>query len=67
MVATYKLIPIDSMTKSIRTPAKLVEAYNSLTKMIGTSFTNTSLNMPPPTAVQTPANVIVRMFNPNKL
>jgi hypothetical protein len=42
------------MTKSIMTPIKLVEAYSSLTKMSGTSFTNTSRNMPPPTAVKNP-------------
>ena len=65
--AKSKLIPLDSITKKITIPIKLVEAYNSFTKTIGISFTKTSRNMPPPIAVRTPEKAIARKFNPNIL
>jgi hypothetical protein len=36
-------------------------------KTSGISFTNKSLNIPPPTAVKIPAKVKIRKFKPNKL
>lgn len=56
-----------SRPNNVTTPTKLAEAYNSLTKTIGISFTNTSRSIPPPIAISRPENAIARKFRPNKL
>ena len=57
--------PIDIKIKIVIAPIKQAETYNSLTKTIGISLTNESLNTPPPVALRIAEKVMARKLRPN--
>lgn len=53
--------------KNNKTPTKLTDTYSSFLRTKGISLTNISRMIPPPTAVITPANIIMTRLRPNIL